>query len=208
MNLNEVDLRSVYNIWKNNLGTFRCFFRSTPFVSLQTYENFILDEYKKEYKNNLEKQILEYINNKYFIIVDLPFDEILDLALEFNNKYLIKPILNINLLFHPFGVIGNNKNISKLINNGMKLNQIKSEKYIMFIPYDRYNEGIDVSKIYDKLNNQYAVGEDDLPSYEFLKKLNYNGVVVVTKDNVKEDIKNFINYFQNEFKVKLVKVDK
>ena len=44
MNLQEIDLRNIYRIWKSDLGPFEGFFRSTPFVSLQTYDDFTLDE--------------------------------------------------------------------------------------------------------------------------------------------------------------------
>ncbi len=208
MNLKEVDLRSIYRMWKSNSREFRCFIRSTPFVSLQTYDDLILDDYKNEIKKEIVDKILDEYKDEYFIIVDLPLDEILDLSLELNNNYFINPILNINLLFHPFGLVGNRKNISKLINNGIKLNKIKSKKYIMFIPYDRYNEEVDVKKIYDKLNNQYAVGDDDLPSQDVLKKLGYKGAIVFTKSKIKEDLKSYIDYFNDEFNVKLVRVDR
>ncbi|MBN1054650.1 normocyte-binding protein [Clostridium botulinum] len=208
MNLKEVNLREIYKKWKNDLGEFRCFFRSTSFVSLQTYENFILDDYKNESKKEIITKIINEYNDEDFIIVDLPLDEILDLSLELNNNYFIKPILNINLLFHPFGIVGSRKNISKLVNTGIKLNEVKSKKYIMLIPYDRYNEELDVKKIYDKLNNQYAVADDDLPSADILKRLGYNRIVVFTKDNVKEDLMNYIDYFKNEINVKIVRMEK
>ncbi|MBN1037993.1 MULTISPECIES: normocyte-binding protein [unclassified Clostridium] len=208
MNLKEVNLREIYKKWKNDLGEFRCFFRSTSFVSLQTYENFILDDYKNESKKEIITKIIDEYNEEDFIIVDLPLDEILDLSLELNNNYFIKPILNINLLFHPFGIVGSRKNISKLVNTGIKLSEVKSKKYIMLIPYDRYNEELDVKKIYDKLNNQYAVADDDLPSADILKRLGYNRIVVFTKDNVKEDLMNYIDYFKNEINVKIVRMEK
>ena len=44
MNLQEIDLRNIHRIWKSNLGPFQGFFRSTPFVSLQTYDDFELEE--------------------------------------------------------------------------------------------------------------------------------------------------------------------
>ncbi|NFO02974.1 normocyte-binding protein [Clostridium botulinum] len=208
MNLKEVNLREIYKKWKNNLGEFRCFFRSTSFVSLQTYDDFILENYKNEPNKEIITKIIDEYNEEDFILVDLPLDEILDLSLELNNNYFIKPILNINLLFHPFGIVGSKNNISKLINTGIKLNEVKSPKYVMLIPYDRYNEELDVKKIYDKLNNQYAVTDEDFPSPDILKRLGYNRIVVFTKDNVKEDLMNYIDCFKNEISVKIVRVEK
>ena len=44
MKLHEIDLKNIYRIWKSDLGPFQGFFRSTPFVSLQTYDDFTLSE--------------------------------------------------------------------------------------------------------------------------------------------------------------------
>ena len=208
MNLKEIDLRKIYRLWKRNLGVFRCFFRSTPFVSLKTYDDFTLDEYKNEVNDYVVKKVLEEYEEDYFTIVDLELDEILDLSVELNNKSNIKPILNVNLLFNTFGLIGNKKNISKLINCGLNLIDIKSNRYIMMIPYDRYKEDIDVTKIYDKLNNQYAVGEEDFPDSDFLRKLGYKGVKVITRDRVKDDLMEYINSINKETEVILVRMDK
>lgn len=208
MNLKEIDLRKIYRLWKRNLGVFRCFFRSTPFVSLKTYDDFTLYEYKNEVNGYLVKKVLEEYEDDYFTIVDLELDEIIDLALELNNKNNIKPILNVNLLFNIFGLIGSKKNISKLINCGLNLIDIKSNRYIMMIPYDRYKEDIDVTKMYDKLNNQYAVGEEDFPDSEFLSELGYKGVKIITRDRVKDDLMEYINSINEKTEVILVRVDK
>lgn len=207
MNLKEVDLRNIYRTWKKGLGPYRCFFRSTPFVSLQTYEDFeIVDDYEEADKNIVSAILNEDIKEN-FIIADFEFNEMLNLALHLNNEQGIKPILNVNLLFNSFGLIGTKDNISRLISYAGKLNDLKAKKAVMLIPYDRYDEKIDVSQIYDKLNNQYAVGLDYLPTAKFLKKLGYKGISIITKDKVKEDLMDYIKYIDKDFKVNLVKVD-
>lgn len=207
MNLQEIDLRKVYRLWKLDLGPFQGFFRSTPFVSLQTYDNFTLSE---ENINNCSEKILNMIlencNQNNFLIIDLPVDEILDLALILNNEHFIKPILNINLLFHPFGIIGNKENINRLISNGLKLNKINTEKFVMLIPYDRYNNELKSEDLRNKLNNQYGIGDDDLPNTHILKELGYRKVFILTKNDIKEDLKDYINYINKDIKVEVVKV--
>lgn len=207
MNLQEIDLRNIYRIWKSNLGPFQGFFRSTPFVSLQTYDDFALEE------ENIIKQdkeliyiIMENFNESKFLIVDLPLNDILNLALTLNNEYSIKPILNINLLFHPLGIIGTKDNINKLIYNGLKLKKIITDKFIMMIPYDRYNEESITDDFSNKLNNQYGIGEDDLPYVNMLKELGYKQVVILTKDNIKEDLKDYINFINKDIMVEIIKV--
>lgn len=58
MHLQDIDLRKVYRVWKSNLGPFQGFFRSTPFVSLQTYDDFIL---KEENTCQCNKNVLDII---------------------------------------------------------------------------------------------------------------------------------------------------
>ncbi|MDR3598410.1 normocyte-binding protein [Clostridium sp.] len=207
MKLSEIDLMGVYRKWKVNLGPFQGYFRSTPFVSLQTYEDFSLSE---ENNNKCRQEVLNRIiqasSEDDFVIVDLPFDEILNLALVLNNEYLVKPIVNINLLFHPFGIMGNKDNISKLILNGLNLNTIDSRKFIMLIPYDRYDDDLQVRDLKDNLNNQYGIGEDDLPNTELLKELGYNKVVIFTESIIKDDLKDYIDFINKDIRVEIIKV--
>ena len=207
MNLQEMDLRNVYRRWKSDLGPFEGFFRSTPFVSLQTYDDFTIEtDNINEYDQKVLDIIIENINENNFLIIDLPLNKILNLALVLNNEYSIKPILNVNLLFHPFGIIGNKDNINKLINNGLELRKINSKKFVMLIPYDRYNDELLTSDLNDKLNNQYGIGEDDIPSVNALKELEYSKVIILTKDNIKEDLNDYVNFINKDIRVEIIKV--
>lgn len=207
MKLQEVDLRNVCRIWKSNLGPFRGFFRSTPFVSLQTYDDFNLEkENIIQYNPKILNIIMEKFEEDNLLIIDLSLNEIIDLSLVLNNEYSIKPILNVNLLFHPFGLVGTKDNISKLINNGLKLKKINTNKFIMMIPYDRYDEKIDGEELKNKLNNQYGVGEDDLPYVNMLKELGYRQVVVITKDDIKEDLSEYVNFISKDIRVEIIRV--
>ena len=207
MNLQEIDLRNVYRLWKLDLGPFEGFFRRTPFVSLQTYDDFTIEtENINEYDTKILDIIIENSDENNFLIIDLPLNEILNLALILNNEYFIKPILNVNLLFHPFGIIGNKDNINKLINNGLELRKINSKKFVMLIPYDRYNDELLTSDLNDKLNNQYGIGEDDIPSVNVLKELEYSKVIILTKDNIKEDLNDYVNFINKDIRVEIIKV--
>lgn len=207
MNLREVDLIDVYRRWKRNLGAFRCFFRSSPFVSLKTYDDFSLDETLDNADDKLMNKVLENYKDDYFTIIDLEFDKILNLSVKFNNEHNIKPVLNANLLFNDFGLIGTKKNISNLINCGLSLKEIKSSKYMMMIPYERYIENIDLAKVGDKLNNQYELADENLPDDETLKSLNYKGITIITREKVKEDLMSYIEYMKKRIDVNLVRVD-
>lgn len=207
MKLKEVDLRNIYKIWKSNLGPFRGFFRSTPFVSLQTYDDFDLEkENIVNYNPKTLNIIMEKVQEDSFVIVDLPLNEIINLSLILNNEYSIKPILNINLLFHPFGIVGDRENINKLIYNGLELKNINTNKFIMLIPYDRYDEEANSEELKNKLNNQYGIGEDDLPYVNMLKELGYSQVIAITKSNIKEDLSEYLNFINKDIRVEIIRV--
>lgn len=207
MNLKDVDFRELYRVWKYGLKEFRCFFRSTPFVALQVYDDFVLDEIKSDVNEDLLKKLLVKINEGDFCIVDLSFDTIMNLALLLNNEYGIKPVLNVNQVFNEYGIVGDKEDISRLVYTSMKLKKIKSDKFIMFFNYDRYNDDFDLSKIYDKLNNQYLIGDEDFPQKDFLKKLGYNKISVFTNTNIKNDLKEQIDFIKNAVEVEIIKVE-
>lgn len=206
MNLKDIDLRENYRLWKRNLGPFRCFFRSSAFVSLQTYDDFILKDLKLDLLNisndRLIKRILQEIYKNNFVIIDLELDKILDFSFILNNKYNVKPILNLNLLFHPYGEVGTCEDINKLLIYGERLKKIPKGKFVMLIPYDRYREDEKLDE--NKLNNQYEVTYEDLPCYDFLKFLNYNEISVFTKDKVKADLDYYIKDIEKNIKVNLI----
>ncbi|WP_026888051.1 hypothetical protein [Clostridium beijerinckii] len=207
MYLQDIDLRKVYRTWKSNLGPFQGFFRSTPFVSLQTYDNFILKEENTcQCNQGVLNIIAENCSKNNFLIVDLPIDEILNLAFVLNNEYSIKPILNINLLFHPFGIVGTKENINKLINNGLNLKKISTEKFVMLIPYDRYNDNLKIDELKDKLNNQYGISDDDLPNTDILKILGYTKITILTINQIKDDLQDYINFINKDIEVEVIKV--
>lgn len=207
MNLKDVDLRQVYNMWKSDLKEFQCFFRSSPFVSLQTYDDFSINEdIKQELYPDIINDVLKCIDEKSFIIIDLPLEQILDLALSLNNEHYIKPILNVNLLFHPYGIVGTKTHINKIIINSSKLEKIESNKYVMLLPYDRFDEKIESKDMANKLNNQYGVGEDDLPYGYMLKKLGYDKLILMTGGVIKEDLVEYIDYMKKDIDVEVIKV--
>lgn len=206
MNLRDIDLIELYRAWKKNLGYFRCFFRSTPFISLQTYENFQIENRIFEKQDKVLKLLLNKISEKAFCIVDMPFDEIINIALQLNNEFNIKPILNLNIMFNVYGAIGSKNNINNLINASFKLKDINPDNYVMLLDYNRYKDSLDEDYMLNKLNNQYGIGEEDIPEGSVLKELGYKKIAVISKD-IKEDLKDIIEYVQNDIDIEIIKVD-
>lgn len=200
LELKDIDLRLVYRNWKNSSNTFEAFIRSGPFVSLQTYDNFKLNldiniNEVNDRHNNLISQITSYSEDS-FIICDLDFNDCVEIAFLLNNLHNIKPIISFNMLFNPHGLIGTTSNIENIIKYGLNLNPINSTRYVLFTNYERYMDFREEEyKI--KLNNQYEVCEDDLPYAETLTALGYTKVIFITKEKIKQDIENYLNYLMN-----------
>lgn len=206
MNLRDIDLIELYRIWKKNLGYFRCFFRSTPFVSLQTYENFQIEDRIFQKQDKVLELLLNKVSEKAFCIVDMPFDEIINLAVQLNNEFNIKPVLNLNIMFNVYGIIGSKNNINNLISASFKLKDINPDNYVMLLDYDRYKDLWNEDHMINKLNNQYGIGEDDIPEGSVLKELGYKKIAVISKD-IKEDLKDIIEYIKNDIDIEIIKVD-
>lgn len=209
MNLQETNFRKIYRAWKANLGVFEPFMRSGPFVSLQTYSDFnftySLDE---EYLNNKYKEKLDKIidNNleKTFIIIDSDMNESLELAYLLNNKFNIKPIINFNFLFHPYGLVGSKESIERLVVLGKDLATVKPTAYLMFLDYERYGDFS--HELYKKkLNNQYEFSDEDLPYGEMLKKLGYTNMIIFTKGELKEDLKEYADSIKSSLSIEIIK---
>lgn len=208
MNLKDADFKYLYRKWKSNLEPFEAFMRSGPFVSLQTYENFEIDfkikdeELYSKYKDVIHEILQENLRST-FAIIDFNLRESLELAYILNNKHSLKPILNYNFLFHPYGLIGNEDDIGALVALGYNLKDINPQGYILFLDYGRYRDFS--QELYKKkLNNQYELTEEDLPNIETLKELGYSKVVLFTRETIKEDINSYLDYMKRELEVKVI----
>lgn len=208
MNLKEKNFKELYRAWKNNLHVFEPFMRSGPFVSLQTYPDFEITYtlYETNIYNLYKNKLTNITNNnleKTFIIVDTDMNECLEIAYFLNNKFNIKPIINFNFLFHSFGLVGNKDNIERLITLGENLHTIKPNGYVLFLDYNRYMNF--PKELYKKrLNNQYEISLDDLPTSKTLKELGFSNLLIYTKDNAKEDIVNYIETINNDLIVEII----
>ncbi|SFB43184.1 hypothetical protein [Clostridium frigidicarnis] len=209
MNLKDCNFKFLYRKWKDNSGPFECFIRSGPFVSLQTYDNFHIntcinkDLYKK-HKSTISK-ILDIDLTSTFLILDIPLDIGLEIGYVLNNMFKIKPILNLNFLFHPYGLVGNKTSIESLIKCGLNLDSICPSAYVLLLDYNRYDDfPKNLYKV--RLNNQYELTLDDLPHSSTLKELNYSKVVIFTMNKIKEDISYYLNTINKDLNTFILEV--
>ena len=197
MNLKNVDIRKVYRNWKNNSNEFECFMKSGPFVSLQTYKDFELEDYSQVSMQKYENIIQDILGceENDFIVCDFNFNKDVELGVILNNTYSIKPILCFNMLFHEYGIIGTKENIASLVNFGMSLKNIVPKGYVFLFDYDRF-KNFEKSEYKKRLNNQYEICDADIPFFETLNMLGYTKTVLYTQKETKADIQSYLNYLK------------
>lgn len=199
--LKSFNIYDIYLKWKKDTEPFQCFFKSTPFVSIKNYPSFLIEENNPTSDEIKQCKQIKHIINKYkklhtIFILDAPGSESITFAYMLQNDFFIKPILTFNAILHPYGLIENKTFISNLLTYGNKLNDTTTEGYIFILDNGRYvSDSNGTEENY--FNNQYEITEEDMPSFEFLKELNFNTVVYIYKTNIKEDIKCYFDYLEH-----------
>ena len=204
MYLESVDLKEVYKIYRDIAGDFQCYFRATPFVSLKQYPNFKLNSLSNIKRENIKRveKIESLLDEKSIIILDLSFNDSLEIGRVLNNRFKSHIILTMNFLFNEFGIVGNLDNISNLINTSKTLEKGRGNIYTFVLDNNRFlDNNPKLNK--DQFNNQYEVTDEDLPSLEIIKKYAFNKVLIVT-DNIKEDLNGYINYLKGNVDLNII----
>lgn len=213
--LSEIDLLQLYKKWSNGLDSFKCFFRSTNFVALKHYPDFQLNEVPDnggEYFDFVSSQLKKYNLENTLFIIDITGAEAIRTAFFIRKAYSLFPTLIFNGVLHPFGLIGDKNYISNLIRYGMMLEDsedikaINKRRHLLVLDHDRFGEYTD-EEMRKNFNNQYELGEDDLPSVEMLDLLGYNSVVYIYEVNEKEDITCYLEHLsENNINVDKVNI--
>lgn len=194
--LSEIDLFKVYSKWNNGLDGFKCFVRATNFVSLKHYPDFVLNQITEDvghYFEIISNQIKRHSPADTIFILDITGTEAIKAAFLLREMFSIAPILVFNGVLHPFGLIGDRNYISNLIGYGMKIKEIDKKGHILVLDNDRYGEYSE-EQLKENFNNQYELGEEDLPSVEMLTMHGYNKVVYMYGQNEKEDLLGYLEY--------------
>ncbi|WP_026881661.1 hypothetical protein [Clostridium akagii] len=197
MKSSEVDWYLVYKKWTTNTGIFEYLFKSSPFVTAKYMGEF---ELKLDYAYNLpidiEKKIANIeVDQHTIIIVDVDALLGIDICLLLNNDYNIAPILSYNFLFHPYGVVGDNELMERLIAYSGKLKHIEPITYALILDKNRYISGVDLDNQMI-FNNQYEITEEDLPELDMLITLKKSKVNFLYSGKIKEDINCYLQYLK------------
>jgi hypothetical protein len=198
--LKDVDLYKNYCNWIAKTGNFRCFFRSTNFVSLQHYPDFELSDFptgNNKFLDRAFEQVEGFIQEGVFVIFDLPGKLSMDLAYVLCTKKTLNPILVFNGILHPFGLIGDQEYISRLLGYGEVMKDISTGGFALVLDSERYGNYSD-AQLKEFFNNQYELGEEDLPSAEMLKEQGYESVLYIFQNAAMEDVAEYLDYLSEE----------
>jgi len=184
--LSDIDLYDVYCAWRRGSGPFRCFVRSTNFVTLRHYEDFpLLTDEINVPMDAIYSLVTEKHRDAPVILVELPGTEVIGWALHLQNECAIKPIITFNNIMHINGLVGNREYISALLLSGEKLKPLESLRYAFILDYERFSD-FDETSFRTHFNNQYELTDDDLPPVEMLKSLGFSEILCIQRFGVKE----------------------
>ncbi|MDF2985093.1 MAG: hypothetical protein K0R50_603 [Eubacterium sp.] len=196
--LSDIDLFQVYKNWKIDLGPFECFVKSTNFVSLKHYPDFVLNPGFDNWGiffDKIHKILQEYDYSSTLFLLDVNGTEAIKAAYCLRELLSVAPIPVFNGVMHPFGLVGSREYISLLIAFGLKNKAREQNGYIFVLNSDRYGDYTD-KELRENFNNQYELGEEDLPPVEMLELLKYKRVCYLC-DRDKEDMAGYLEYLSN-----------
>jgi hypothetical protein len=195
--LTDVDLYKTYCNWIFGTDGFRCYFRPTNFVSLKHYTDFELIDTKPDHP--LVQKVLEtagpYDAVETLVIVDLPGNAALDVAYGIRVYGSRRPVLLFNGVLHPNGLIGDKEYISRLLMYGETVFERSTAGFALILDSQRFGEYED-EQYRICFNNQYELGEEDLPSAEMLKEEGCKSILFIHEGCIKEDIDPYLNYLE------------
>ncbi|MHC9541228.1 MAG: hypothetical protein AB9903_17125 [Vulcanimicrobiota bacterium] len=200
LRLQEIDLKKNYSTWREGSGPFRCFFRSTNFVSLKHYPDFTLNEPSEE-KDSLWRNVEEYICNfsadNSIFMLDIPGTDALRCAYLAQKEKAVKAILTFSNPLHEHGLIGGQDYISALLGYGEMLSCKEAAGYLFVLDSNRFGD-YDDAELRRRFNNQYELNDEDLPFPEMMRDLGYERIVCIFSGIMKEDVKCYLSSLENE----------
>jgi len=198
--LREIDLKKNYSSWREGSGPFRCFFRSTNFVSLKHYPDFMLSppsEEKGGIWRGVEKCLDAFEADKAIFLVDLPGRDALRCAYLAQRDRAVKAILTFNSPLHELGLVGDREYISALLGYGEMLERSETSGYLFVLDSDRFGD-YDDAELRRRFNNQYELNDEDLPFPGMMRELGYETLVAIFSGIMKEDLKWYLSSLENE----------
>ncbi|WP_238882040.1 hypothetical protein [Clostridium sp. YIM B02551] len=205
--MEKVDMYAVYENWKRGLDRFRWQLISTPFASSKEFvEELDLSEsiMKKSMSKIIPVSILELIKEQkenQVLLIDLKGEDNLDLALELNVNFGIIPVLVFAHIFHKKAIVGSKELLIKLIKYSYEIKNIEN-KYALLLDYNRFSDKEFSKREY--FNNQYRLTEEEMPYSEDLNQWGINEVIIVSESPMKIDLKEYVEYLENNnIKVKV-----
>ncbi|MDP4089867.1 MAG: hypothetical protein Q8930_11430 [Bacillota bacterium] len=201
MNLRDIDAVELYHSWLYNTGCFECFVRTGPFTSLKHYRDFELTEPCTGITDSVKEDVLEIVKRydlkSTLFVLDMPDSVCLTAGAFLNNEACIKPILVLNFLLHDFGLVGSRDFVNALVGCGLALKKAAPEGYAIILDYNRFLD-FTPEELLKGFNNQYEITDEDVPDVPMLKVLGYETLVYISMGEVKEDMKYYLEYLEQE----------
>ena len=197
--LSTIDLYEIYSKWFEGTYYFQCFVRSTNFVSLKQYPDFLLSQVSSnedDFAIEVQQSVDKYLSKNTLYFFDFPALEGIKTGYFVHKNKKIKPVITFNNILHPNGLIGDKEYINGLIGYGELIENKEIITYSFILDSNRY--GNYEKEAYKRFfNNQYEMTNEDLPSYEMLQWLRLNKCIYLYRDEVKEDMDAYLQYLED-----------
>ncbi|MGE5404296.1 MAG: hypothetical protein ACM3PP_05100 [Candidatus Saccharibacteria bacterium] len=194
--LHSRDPRALYHRWAEGAGPFALFVRKANFMSLRHYPD--IDLIEPSQGLDVADAVMHILSaadielRRDLILLDVPGISGLAASWRLQNQMDIKPVLVYPNLLHPNGAVGGDELVRALVWCGEKLSELKEPHgFALVLDCDRYLADGELPASY--YNNQYELGEDDLPRVEMLKSLGMERVMLI-RSRPKEDVDSYLNY--------------
>jgi len=197
--LSTINLYDIYSKWFEGTYYFQCFVRSTNFVSLKQYPDFLLSQVPIEEDNlsiEIEQIVDKYLSKNTLYFFDFPALEGMKSGCLIQKNKKVKPVITFNNILHPYGLVGDKDYINGLLGYGELIENKEILTYSFILDSNRYSnyEKDDYKRFF---NNQYELTDEDLPSYEMLQWLEITKCIYLYKDEVKEDMDVYLRYLED-----------
>ncbi|MGE5418352.1 MAG: hypothetical protein ACM3UZ_16560 [Acidobacteriota bacterium] len=196
--LHSCDPRWLYRRWAAGAGPFALFVRKANFMSLAHYPD--IEIIAPDADLGLIQEVMHILSaqdlddGRTLNLLDVPGEVGLAMAGSLQNEMSIKPILIYPNLLHPFGAVGGDEMVRALVWYGEELTELEDPRgFALVLDSKRY---IDEGELSPALyNNQYELGEDDLPKVGMLDSLGIEQIIMIRYHN-KEDVGSYCDYLR------------
>ena len=195
----EARVARAMRAWRRGAGPLEPWFRATPFAAAYHYRDRALPIKGHGSPPRAVKELLALLPSpepRTLWIFDLPGPLALWLAYDLRRRRALTPALAWNGWYDPRGVLDGREEIPLLLALGAKLEHTPARGTYLLLDSSRHAEPRSA-----RLDNRYALGEEDVPTLQHLAAMGVTRARVWTWSAPAEDLAAYLAYLAGRFPV-------